>query len=116
MPKDFVDEMSCARLFDMYGEMLTQRQQEALQMYYNEDLSLGEIAQELEITRQGVVNFIKKGEASLRKLEEKLGHLKRFYRISEEIEKIEKALDGAVEDKETKEALERSLGEIKKLL
>ena len=116
MPKDLADEMSCARLFDMYGEMLTPRQQEALQMYYNEDLSLGEIAQELDITRQGVVNFIRKGEASLRKLEEKLGHLRRFYRISEEIGAIEKALEGAVKDEKAKEALERSLNEIKQLL
>ena len=53
-------------LFDFYGEILTERQKEFYDLYYNEDLSLGEIAENYGITRQGVRDVIKIGRASCR--------------------------------------------------
>lgn len=62
-------------LLDFYGQLLTDKQREVLELYYNEDLSLAEIAQNTEssITRQGVRDSIKRGEAALFEMEEKLG-------------------------------------------
>ena len=69
-------------LLDFYGELLTQKQKRALELYYNEDLSLAEIAEDMQVSRQGVRAFIKQGEAHLEEFEEKLGMLDRFSRIS----------------------------------
>lgn len=76
-------------LLDFYGQLLTQRQQEILDLHYNNDFSLGEIAQQLEITRQGVFDNIKRGKASLNNLEKKLGLVEKF---SEQREKAQKVL------------------------
>ena len=58
--------------------MLTEKQRDLIDLYYNEDLSLGEIAQHQKITRQGVRDSIKRGEEFLYELEEKLGLLKTY--------------------------------------
>ena len=61
-------------LLDIYGELLANSQREALDMRYNADLSLAEIAEEMGgVTRQSVVSAIKKGEQRLEELEQKLG-------------------------------------------
>ena len=60
-------------LFDFYGDVLTERKKEVLDMYYNEDLSLAEIAEQIGISRQGVRDLIKKAEEEIFFLEEKLG-------------------------------------------
>ena len=75
-------------LMDFYGDMLTDKQKEVVQMYYNEDLSLGEIAQIAEITRQGVRDSIKRAEATLIELEERLGLARKFRQMEDELEHI----------------------------
>ncbi len=60
-------------LFDIYGDMLTQKQQDFISYYYNDDLSLAEIAENEGITRQGVRDAIKRAEAQLMFFEEHLG-------------------------------------------
>ena len=67
---------------------MTQRQQEILDLHYNNDFSLGEIAQQLEITRQGVFDNIKRGKASLNNLELKLGLVKKFSEQKEKAQEI----------------------------
>ncbi|MFQ9873147.1 MAG: YlxM family DNA-binding protein [Oscillospiraceae bacterium] len=70
-------------LLDFYGQLLTDKQREVLELYYDEDLSLAEIAQNTgSITRQGVRDSIKRGEAILFEMEEKLGLVARMERIS----------------------------------
>ena len=64
-------------LFDFYGETLTEKQRELFDLYYNEDLSLAEIAEHAGITRQGVRD-IKRAEHALREMEEKLGLVARY--------------------------------------
>ena len=59
-------------LWQMYGKLLTQKQNEYIDYYYNKDLSLSEIAENENITRQGVRDIIKKGERKLFEYEEKL--------------------------------------------
>lgn len=59
-------------LFDLYGELLTEKQQQLFDLYYNEDLSLAEIADLLQISRQGVRDGIVRAEALLSEFDEKL--------------------------------------------
>ena len=65
-------------LLDFYGNILTEKQREAIDLYYNEDLSLAEIADHVKITRQGVRDAIKRGEETLLEMEEKLGFAEKF--------------------------------------
>ena len=60
-------------LLDVYGGLLTEMQKHSLDLYYNEDLSLSEIAEHENISRQGVRDSIKRGEAELIRLEQALG-------------------------------------------
>lgn len=57
-------DLSIAVLLDFYGDLLTEKQARAIDLYYNEDLSLAEIAEPLGISRQGVRDSIKRGENS----------------------------------------------------
>lgn len=52
-------------LFDFYGELLTEKQKEYYDLHYNEDLSLGEIAEQSGISRQGVWDIIRRAEAAM---------------------------------------------------
>ena len=77
-------------LLDFYGNMLTDKQREAIDLYYNEDLSLAEIADHVGITRQGVRDAIKRGEDTLLELEEKLGFAAKFDEYNKAFEEINK--------------------------
>ena len=65
-------------LFDFYGELLTDRQKEFYDLYYNEDLSLSEIAENYGISRQGVRDVIVRAENYMTEIEDKTGLIKRF--------------------------------------
>lgn len=82
-----------ALLYDFYGDMLTDRQKEFFDLYYNEDLSLAEIAENYGITRQGVRDVIVRAEGIMQELEDKTGIVKRFQKIQPELDKIEAACD-----------------------
>ena len=68
----FEKNLQLAELIDTYAELLTDRQQRLLDLYYNQDLSLGEIAEDVGISRQGVRDSIKKAERELAFFDEKL--------------------------------------------
>lgn len=65
-------DLKVSYLLECYGKLLTEKQCRVVDMYYNEDLSLAEIAEIESITRQGVHDFLKKAEAQLHELESKL--------------------------------------------
>ena len=75
-------------LFDFYGDILTDRQRELFDLYYNEDLSLAEIAENCGISRQGVRDVIVRAEAAMNELEDKTGLLKRFMRMQSSVDTI----------------------------
>ncbi len=77
-----------AMLFDFYGDVLTPRQKEFYDLYYNEDLSLSEIAENSGITRQGVRDVIVRAEAVLTDLEDKTGLIRRFHAMRGQLEEI----------------------------
>lgn len=74
-----------ALLYDFYGDMLTDRQKEFYDLYYNEDLSLSEIAENYGISRQGVRDVIVRAEATLTELEDKTGIIRRFHVMQDEL-------------------------------
>ncbi len=80
-------------LLDFYGEMLTKKQYDCLVYYYEDDLSLSEIAENEGITRQGVRDSIKRAEAQLFDMEERLGLAKRFNEMKKGIDEIIKCAD-----------------------
>ncbi|HIT85642.1 MAG TPA: YlxM family DNA-binding protein [Candidatus Ornithomonoglobus intestinigallinarum] len=90
---DMAKDLGMAVLMDFYGGLLTDKRYEVLDMYYNQDMSLAEIASELEISRQGARDAIKHGERQLSELEEKLGLAARFKNIQKRISKINALLD-----------------------
>lgn len=81
-------DMNITVLFDFYGDILTEKQQEVIDYYYNDDLSLAEISEHLGITRQGVRDSIKRAEAILLDMEERLGLVKRFRMIQDGLDRI----------------------------
>lgn len=81
-------DLSVSILLDFYANALTNKQREVVALYYNEDLSLSEIAEHVGISRQGVRDSIKRGEAMLYDLEEKLGMVKRFDKMRSSIDKV----------------------------
>lgn len=86
-------DLNITILLDVYGQLLTEKQRFAVDLYYNEDLSLAEIADEIDISRQGVRESIKQGEKHLFEYEEKLGVVKRFKNISSQLEELNTLLD-----------------------
>lgn len=75
-------------LNQFYGKLLTQKQYQMIDDYYNNDLSLSEIAENNHITRQAVRDILKKGEKKLFKYEEKLMFMKRTLNQEKKIEKV----------------------------
>lgn len=82
-----------ALLFDFYGQLLTEKQIEIVDMYYNNDLSLGEISEQQAISRQGVYDTLKRAEKTLYEYESKLGLVDRYLCQKESMKKLVEMLD-----------------------
>ena len=118
----FQKNMNISFLLDFYGDVLGEKQRTVLELYYNEDLSLAEIAESENMTRQGVRHIVKKAEQDLLFLENKLGLANHFVKIRSVSDSIIASLSDACnmiergEDKEKVEALlRRQIEEIKTL-
>lgn len=85
-------------LFDFYGELLTEHQKEIYERFVADDLSLGEIAEEVGISRQGVHDLIKRCNQTLRGYEEKLHLIDKFLAVKEKVERIDRLLDDYKEE------------------
>ena len=83
------EKVKISILLEIYGKLLTQKQNEFMDYYYNEDLSLSEIAENEGITRQAVMRILQKSAKKLEQFEEKLQFMKKEKEIKEQIEKIE---------------------------
>ncbi len=96
-------DLNISVLFDLYGELLTKRQQEIISLYFNLDNSLGEIAEELQISRQSVKDAIDGAKNKLNFYEEKLKLSVKFQRVEKLIDKAR----GQIEDGKTREMLDK---------
>ena len=83
-----MDAFEMAMLFDYYGSMLTDKQRDCFDMRHNHDLSLGEIAEELGVSRQAVCDNLTRTEALLRRMEENIGCVKRDMLIRRALQEI----------------------------
>ena len=89
----FEKNLSISLLLDFYGDILSDRQNEMLAMYYNEDCSLAEIAENFSISRQGVRSVLKKGENILLDMESKLQLASRFMKVRDKSSEIASELE-----------------------
>ena len=80
-------------LLDFYGDMLTDKQRSFISYYYNDDLSLSEIAADEGITRQGVRDAVKRAEAQLYDMENKLGFAERSRKVNEVLNSIKESTE-----------------------
>ena len=111
--------LDVAVLLDFYGAMLTDKQRDAIDLYYNQDLSLSEIAELQDITRQGVRDSIKRGEVFLYELEDKLHMFENYIETMKAFQEI-----GYVADRISREngsmyrsrAIEENLDQIKNVI
>jgi len=79
-------------LFDFYGPLLTEKQQTFLKCYYHDDYSLGEIAEDFEISRQAVYEHLKRSEQILEDYEHKLGLAARHERLQEGLAQLDRLI------------------------
>ena len=91
----FEKDLKIGFLLDFYGEVLSERKRLVMDYYYNDDLSLGEIAEEIGISRQGVRDLIKKAGEELCFYEEKLKMAERFRKIPREANELLLLLEDA---------------------
>ena len=108
-------KIEISMLWQIYGKLLTEKQYEFIDYYYNEDLSLSEIAENNEITRQAVRDIIKKGERKLFEYEEKLLFMKKTINQEKQIQNILLNLNKIQKDSSDKQVTS-ILEEIKKEL
>ena len=82
-----------AMLYDFYGDLLTDRQKEFYDLYYNEDLSLAEIAENYDISRQGVRDVIVRAEAAMTEIEDKTHLIRRFHEMHKQLTQIKQTVE-----------------------
>ncbi len=98
-------------LLDFYGDMLTQKQRDFIEYYYNDDLSLAEIAENVGITRQGVRDAIKRAESQLIEMEERVGFVARFNQIKTGLDQISSKA-AQINEENLKCGLSRSINDL----
>ena len=93
-----MDALQMTLLFDYYGELLTDRQRMCFDLRHNQDLSLAEIAQELNVSRQGVHDNLSRAEALLMNMEEKTGCVRRDLQCRKAAREIIRAAEKLAEN------------------
>lgn len=102
-------------LLDCYGELLTDHQKNVMELYYCEDLSLAEIAEPLNITRQAVLSLLKRTENILLNYEKKLHFSERSSKLREKFQNISSCLEN-INDEKIKKLISDEIEEGSKLL
>ena len=85
---DVQKNLEISLLLDFYGDLLTEKQREVTEMYYNDDMSLSEIAEIVGITRQGVRDAIKRSEQVMTEFEAKVGFCAKYLQMREGVDSI----------------------------
>lgn len=102
-------DLNICILLDFYASLLTPKQKEMMEQYYNEDLSLSEIAEGMNISRQGVRDAIKKGESIIKTAEAEMGFVARFMSMAEELSVVRNRVVELIENKTCREEKLNSL-------
>ncbi|MBR1586295.1 MAG: DNA-binding protein [Clostridia bacterium] len=109
-------KVSLSMLLAFYGDMLTENQREMARLYWEEDFTLAEIAQQFAVSRQSVHDTVSRTEKQLEGLEEKLGLRRRFQRMEEGLQAAERELSLVRPTPETSKHLQSARGYIAALL
>lgn len=113
------DVYKVTMLMDFYGQLLTERQNEILDLYYNNDYSLAEISEHLEISRQGVYDNIKRSKVIMMEYEKKLGLVKAHLNLKKKVDnllEIIQDIDVKNMDSQSKEKILKVKTEIDQLI
>ena len=110
-----MDALEMSLLFDFYGGMLTEKQQECFDMRYNQDLSLGEIGEAMVVSRQAVCDNLARTEALLRKMEDNIGCVRRSLRTRKAVQQIQEAARQLPEDPTTSHLVRQILSAVGEL-
>jgi hypothetical protein len=110
------EKIKISILCQIYGKLLTEKQYQILDDYYNNDLSLSEIAENNNITRQAVNDVINKGKTKLIEFEEKLLFMEKMLKQEKMVEKILKNLDENEDKLLKKSQIEKIKKQLKQLL
>lgn len=104
-------------LYDFYGQLLSKRQDQVMKLYHEENLSLSEIAEEFDISRQGVHDALKNAEKALKEYENKLGLVDKFRESSDAVKEIDSIMDSVIHvlQKEKSETVLRTVEDLKKV-
>ncbi len=107
------DKIRQGNLYEFYGDLLNEHQKKIYEDYVLNDFSLGEIAENEGITRQGVHDLVKRATSSMEDYESKLGMMKRFYSIRENIQLMRNLIsDGNYDEAKLLDVLKRIDGEL----
>lgn len=115
----FEKDMHLSLLMDIYGALLSARKRELMAYYYDEDYSLAEIAEITGISRQGIRDSVKKSEAELRDLEDKLHLAERTQKLNRSLTELSANLADIASnaaEPNVKKALEEAVRSIEKLV
>ena len=112
----FEKNLKLAYLLDFYGDVLDEHTRGVMKAYYDDDLSLSEIADGVGISRQGVRHVIKKGEEQLTFLEDRLGLADHYEELEEAISLIEGIKTALSDSNADKDALLRTLSRIQQII
>ena len=112
----FEKNLKLAYLLDFYGDVLDDHTRGVMKAYYDDDLSLSEIAEGVGISRQGVRHVIKKGEEQLSFLEERLGLADHYEELEEAVELIEGIKKAIANGSEDKDALFSTLSRVQDII
>jgi predicted DNA-binding protein YlxM (UPF0122 family) len=112
----FEKNLKLAYLLDFYGDVLDEHTQGVMKAYYDDDLSLSEIAEGVGISRQGVRHVIKKGEEQLSFLEERLGLADHYEELEAAVSIIEGLKSDISENKFDKDALISALSKVQDII
>jgi predicted DNA-binding protein YlxM (UPF0122 family) len=116
---DKTKDLRFSKLLDFYSPVLTEKQRSSAYAYYNDDLSLGEIAENENISRQGVRDNIKRGEAVMTELENQIHLLERaekFYALFDELETVTGEIETELKNRGSLAAIHTKNEKIKELL
>lgn len=102
-------------LYDYYGDLLKENQANIIDLYYNQDLSLSEIAEDMNISRQGVYDALKRAEKSLMEYEEKIKLHEKYEQYLKAAENIVKLVSG-IDDERYKDSIEQIKKEAGKII
>ena len=112
----FEKNLKLAYLLDFYGDVLDEHTRTVMKAYYDDDLSLSEIAEGVGISRQGVRHVIKKGEEQLSFLEDRLGLADHYAELEEAVTLIDGIKSAIADGTEDKDALLSTLSRVQDII